>query len=98
MESNRSSKGFALAKTYQLVLFALALHVCVVGAANYVMVNDPAQRELCRVKTSKSVCLQDSKCGWNPWQGLCNEADYQADIQTCDNIARTSCTGQNCLL
>ena len=94
MESNRSVKGFALAKTYQLLFFALALHVCAVESAYVKFANNPEQRKLCRVNTNKSTCDQDGKCGWNDWQGLCNEAGHQPLVQSCQEKA---CGGQTCL-
>ena len=93
MESNRSAKGFALAKTYQLIFFALALHVWAVES-QLKFVNDPTQRKLCRVRTSESECKQDEKCGWNDWQGLCNEAGHQPMVQSCQEKACTG--GQTC--
>ena len=89
MKSNRSWKGFSI---YQLI--TILLNFCVVQAQYITFVNDPVQRKLCQVKTSESVCVQDSKCAWNPDQWLCNEFGYQPDIQHCNAAA---CPGQDCL-
>ena len=61
--------------------------------SNFEFVNDPAQRELCREKDTKTACTADTKCGWAHFQLLCNEAGYQPDLQHCDQVP--SCPGQN---
>ena len=55
------------------------------GYGYHKFVNDHAQRKFCRVH-KRSACLSDKKCDWNDAMWLCNEAGYQPNVQTCDEV------------
>ena len=81
MRSNVFTKGI-----YQSIFVVFLVNLCAVQAAYHKFVDDPAQRKLCRAHTY-SACVSDKKCGYNFDMRVCNEAGYQPDVQTCEEVA-----------
>ena len=53
---------------YQFIFFVILLNDCTVQGAYMKFVDDPAQRKLCGMKESESVCKADNKCMWYDFQ------------------------------